>query len=172
LIPFKKLEPIRIFLFDVDGVLTDGRFILDNNGVESKNFSIRDGLGLKWLASFGYEVGLVTGRSSEVVRIRAEELGLAPVFQGVTDKLGRVGSYLADRGLDLDQVAFAGDDLVDMPVMRRCGFRMAPSDAVPEIRALADYVSPLKGGLGAARDMVDQVLKGLGLWPEILARYA
>ncbi|MEW6262657.1 MAG: HAD-IIIA family hydrolase [Thermodesulfobacteriota bacterium] len=167
----ERLKPLKLVIFDVDGVLTDGRIVLDDAGLESKFFHVRDGHGLKLLMRAGLEVCFLTGRSSRVVEHRARDLGVRLVFQGSKNKLEPYGRLLDQLSLTESETAFAGDDLVDLPVMRRAGLALAPADAVEEVKAAAHFVSRYPGGQGAAREMVEFILKGLGRWEEIMARY-
>ncbi|MFH1092309.1 MAG: HAD-IIIA family hydrolase [Pseudomonadota bacterium] len=166
-----RLAPIKLIIFDVDGVLTDGRIVIDDNGLESKFFNVRDGHGLKLLLRAGLEVAFMTGRQSRVVEHRANELGVKMVYQGVKKKLEIYEAILARTSLTDSETAFAGDDLVDLPVMRRVGLALAPADAIDEVKAVAHFVSRLSGGRGAAREMVEFILKGQGKWEEVTARY-
>ena len=167
-----RLDSIRLVGFDVDGVLTDGRIILDDEGRESKNFHARDGLGLAILLKAGLEVALVTGRSSRLLEIRARELGLTEVYQKVNDKWAVFKEILRKKNLEPNEAAFAGDDLIDIPVMARVGLALAPADAVPEVLAIAHFVAPAPGGRGAARQMAEFILKGQGRWDEVLRSYS
>ncbi|MEW5721588.1 MAG: HAD hydrolase family protein [Thermodesulfobacteriota bacterium] len=166
-----RVAPIRLVIFDVDGVLTDGRIVLDDEGRELKFFDVRDGQGLRLLKGAGLEAAFLTGRRSRVVELRARDLGVSLVWQGVPDKLEVYEALLVERSLTDEQVAFAGDDLVDLPVMRRVGLALAPADAAEEIKAAAHFVSNRAGGRGAVRDMVEYILKGQGRWEEVTAPY-
>ncbi len=168
---YKRLKNIKLLLLDVDGVMTDGRIIFDSNGIESKFFNVKDGHGIKLLQRAGVEVGIVSGRSSQVVANRAAELGITRVFQGSLDKLSVYRQILADTGLADDQVAFMGDDIIDIPVMRRVGFAAAPADAVEEVLPHAHFVARNRGGWGAVRELCDLILKGQGAWETVTARY-
>jgi 3-deoxy-D-manno-octulosonate 8-phosphate phosphatase (KDO 8-P phosphatase) len=165
------LAAIKLVGFDVDGVLTDGRIIIDDQGRETKNFYSRDGLGLKILKSLGLEVALITGRESRLLEIRARELGLTEIHQGVRDKWAVLEKVLKKNGLAPREAAFAGDDLVDLPVLAKVGLALAPADAVPEVLAAAHFVAAAPGGRGAARQMVEFILKGQGRWEEALRPY-
>ncbi|MCL2028834.1 MAG: HAD hydrolase family protein [Deltaproteobacteria bacterium] len=164
-------ELIKLVGFDVDGVLTDGRIIVDDEGRESKNFHCRDGLGLKMLLRMGLEVALITGRASRLLEIRARELGLVEVHQKVDDKWAVFEEILKRKDLRPSQAAFAGDDLIDLPVLTRVGLALAPADAVPEVLAAAHFVAPAPGGRGAVRQMAEFILKGQGRWDEALRSY-
>jgi len=165
------LSAIKLVGFDVDGVLTDGRIIIDDEGRESKNFHSRDGLGLKILLKAGLEAVLVTGRASRLLEIRARSLGLTEIYQGVEDKWVVFEEVLKKKGLGPQEAAFAGDDLIDLPVMTRVGLALAPADAVPDVLAAAHFVAPARGGRGAVRQMIEFLLKGQGRWDEVLRSY-
>ncbi len=167
----EKLKDIRLLLLDVDGVMTDGRIIYDGNGLETKCFNVKDGHGIKMLQRYGIEIGIITGRTSVVVDIRARELGIELVYQGALKKLDSYDDVKQKTGLTDNQIAYMGDDIVDIPVMRRAGFSAAPPDSLPEVLAVADYVSSCGGGRGAVREICDLILKGRGVWNEIVKRY-
>lgn len=167
----EKLADIRLLLLDVDGVMTDGRIIYDGNGLETKFFNVKDGHGIKMLQRHGVEVGIITGRTSVVVDIRAKELGIALVYQGSLKKLESYNDVKLKTGLTDKQIAYMGDDVVDVPVMRRAGFSAAPPDSLPDVLAVADYVSSRGGGRGAVREVCDLILKGRGVWNEVVERY-
>jgi len=168
----EKCASIRLILTDVDGVLTDGRVIIDNQGVESKQFHIRDGQGIRLWQQSGGRCGIVTGRSSQVVKLRAAELDIDIVRQGAGDKLAVVGSICDELELDLSQVCFVGDDLSDWPVIKAVGFGVAVADAADELRQDADYVTSRNGGSGAIRELVEVLLKNTGRWESVLRKYA
>src|SRR5512133_2228609 len=128
-----RLKKIKLLILDVDGVMTDGRIIFDSNGVESKFFNVKDGHGIKMLQRSGIEVGIISGRESAVVTNRAAELGIGIVYQKSLDKLTPFRKVLTDTGLSADQVAFIGDDLIDIPVLKLVGFAAAPVDACAEV---------------------------------------
>jgi len=167
----EKLEKIKLLLLDVDGVMTDGRIIYDANGLESKFFNVKDGHGIKMLQRYGLEIGIITGRTSVVVDFRARELGIELVYQGALKKLESYEDIKLRTGLSDHQIAFMGDDVIDVPVLRRVGFSAAPADALPEVAALVDYVAKNGGGRGAVREICDLILKGRGLWGEMVERY-
>ena len=166
-----RLNDIRLLLLDVDGVMTDGGIIYDANGLETKVFNVKDGHGIKMLQRCGIEVGIITGRTSIVVEIRAKELGIELVYQGVLKKLDSYDEIKQKRGLSDSQIAYIGDDVIDVPVMRRVAFAAAPSDGLAEARNVAHYVSLCGGGRGAVREVCDLILKGRGLWGEVENRY-
>jgi len=167
----EKLKKIRLMVFDVDGVLTDGKITFGSGGLEIKSFHVRDGHGIKIAKRFGLEVALVTGRTSEVVVRRAEDLGITRVYQGVWDKKPVLAELLDCLNLRPEQVAVVGDDVVDIPLLRRAGVGVAVADAAAEVRMAADYVTKQRGGHGAAREMIEVVLKAQGKWDDALARY-
>jgi 3-deoxy-D-manno-octulosonate 8-phosphate phosphatase (KDO 8-P phosphatase) len=166
-----RLGKIRLLLLDVDGVLTDGRIVFDGNGIETKAFDVKDGHGLKLLQRVGIRVGLITGRQSEVTRHRAEELAIDIVHQGAKNKLIPYRQILAELGLLDEQVAYMGDDVIDLPVLRRVGFAATVADACEEVKPYVHYVTRRAGGRGAVREVCDMVLKGSGRWREATARY-
>jgi 3-deoxy-D-manno-octulosonate 8-phosphate phosphatase (KDO 8-P phosphatase) len=166
-----RLKDIRLLLLDVDGVMTDGGIIYDSNGVETKVFNVKDGHGIKMLQRYGIEVGIITGRTSKVVDIRARELGIELVYQGALKKLESYIDVKLKTGFIDSQIAYIGDDVIDVPVMRRVVFAAAPADALPEARKVAHYVTFCPGGSGAVREVCDLVLKGRGLWDEVASRY-
>ncbi len=166
-----RLKKIKMLLLDVDGVMTDGRIIFDSNGIESKFFNVKDGHGIKMLQRAGIEVGIISGRQSQVVANRAAELGIERVFLKALDKLVPYLTILADTGLADDEVAFIGDDLIDIPVLRRVGFAAAPADAIAEVFPFVHLVTKNRGGWGAVREISDLLLKSQGRWEELTARY-
>lgn len=167
----QKLKDIRLLLLDVDGVMTDGGIVYDGNGLETKVFNVKDGHGIKMLQRHGIEVGIITGRTSIVVDIRARELGIDLVYQGALKKLDSYLDVKLKTGLDDSQIAYVGDDVIDVPVMRRVAFAAAPSDGLSEAKNAADYVTSCAGGRGAVREVCDLILKGRGLWDEVVTRY-
>ena len=168
----RRLARVQLLLLDVDGVLTDGGVTWNNEGVEQKTFNIRDGLGLRLWQRAGCRAGIVTGRSSRIVQLRAEELGIGIVRQGVEDKLAVAAAIVAECGLSWEQTAFIGDDLPDLPVVMRCGIGAAVADACPELVAAADVVTRRPGGRGAVRELIERLLAARGGWAPIVDRYA
>jgi 3-deoxy-D-manno-octulosonate 8-phosphate phosphatase (KDO 8-P phosphatase) len=162
---------IKLLLFDVDGVLTDGSIIVHGDGTESKQFNIRDGAGLVWAQKAGLLVGLLSARLADATFVRASQLGISIVVQGAANKLIGYEQILADHGLTDDQVGYMGDDLQDLPVLRRAGFSAAPADAAPEVRAAVQWVSASGGGRGAARECIEHVLRAQGLWRTAVSDY-
>ncbi|MBN1613703.1 MAG: HAD hydrolase family protein [Deltaproteobacteria bacterium] len=167
----KKIEAIRLFILDVDGVLTDGRIIMDDDGREIKHFDVRDGHGLKLLKRYGIEAVILSGRKSAVVEHRARDLGIEEVHQGIWNKVEVSESILKNRNLQYDQIAFMGDDIVDIPLLRRVGFSVAVADAAEEVKRIVDYVTQKKGGRGAVREVCEVILLAQDKWADVAARY-
>jgi 2-dehydro-3-deoxyphosphooctonate aldolase (KDO 8-P synthase) len=167
----ERLKKICLIIFDVDGVLTDGRITFAGSETEIKSFDVRDGHGIKIAKRCGLESALVTGRTSEVVSRRAAELGITYVFQNVWDKKPVLAQLLKDLHLDADQVAVVGDDVVDIPMLRRAGVGFTVPDAPDEVRSVSDYVTRHRGGYGAAREVVEMILRAQGKWKDALTRY-
>ncbi len=168
----RRLARVQLLLLDVDGVLTNGGVTWSNQGIESKTFHIRDGLGLKLWQRTGCRVGIVTGRASHVVQLRATELGIGIVRQGVEDKLAATTAILAETGVTWEETAFIGDDLPDLSVIAKCGVGIAVADACAEVRSAAAFVTHLAGGQGAVREVIERLLRARGSWDSIVARYA
>lgn len=166
-----RADRIELLLLDVDGVLTDGGVVYADDAAEIKRFHVRDGSGLKFWREAGKRAAIVSGRSSPTVDRRATELGIAPVFQGRSDKLPAFEAILAATGLRPDQVCAVGDDLPDLPVMLRAGLAVAVADACPEVRAAAHYVTSTAGGRGAVREAVEWLMRAQGLWAGVVAKY-
>jgi len=162
---------VRIALFDVDGVLTDGRVILGDDGHEYKAFHTRDGHGLRMLREHGIEVGVITGRSSLVVSRRMEELGVRNLMQGRRDKGVACAEMLAQLGIDAGAAAYVADDDVDVPALRTVGFAVAVADASPLARAHAHWVTTAAGGRGAAREVAEGLLAAQGRLEDARARW-
>ncbi|MCE9566875.1 MAG: HAD-IIIA family hydrolase [Planctomycetes bacterium] len=168
----ERAAKIELLLLDVDGVLTDGSIVYTDAGAEIKRFHVRDGSGLKLWQNSGKRAAIVSGRSSKAVERRAAELGIAPVLQGRHEKLPAFEAVLAETGLRPEQVCAIGDDLPDVPVLKRVGLAIAVADACPELRAIAHYVTAVPGGHGAVRDAIEWLLKLQGVWDEVVGRFA
>ena len=166
-----KAARVRLFLSDVDGVLTDGGIYFDAAGLETKRFHVRDGHGIKMLQRGGVQVGFVTGRTSEVVEIRARELGVGIVRQGAYDKVAAWREILAATGIPAEETAYVGDDVVDLPLLRAVGFSAAPRDAEACVLDAVDYASSRAGGNGAVREIIEFLLRANGKWDEVAAKY-
>ena len=167
----ERCEPIELVLADVDGVLTDGQVIYNNQGIETKQFHIRDGLGIKLWHKAGYKFGLVTQRSSQIVKLRAAELNVTIVRQGTQDKLTTLKEVLAELGLSAAQACYIGDDLPDLPVIRAVGLGVAVADACEEVRRAAHFVTSLRGGQGAVRETLERILKAQRRWDDVIHPY-
>jgi 3-deoxy-D-manno-octulosonate 8-phosphate phosphatase (KDO 8-P phosphatase) len=167
----QRAAAVRLILLDVDGVLTDGRIIYDSLGRESKRFHVRDGHRIKLARRCGLTFGIITGRSSPVVDQRARELDITIVEQGAREKLPVFEKVLAASGVEPTQVAYMGDDIVDLPLLTRVGFAATVADAAPEAVAHAHFVSRFAGGRGAVCEMVELILKAQGMWETILQGY-
>ncbi len=164
-------EDIQAVITDVDGVLTDGRITLASDGSEIKRFHVWDGSGIKYLVRGGIAVAFLTGRTSTVVDARAAELGVEHVRQGAKFKVPAYDELLADLGLTDDDVCYIGDDLPDLPVLRRAGVGVAVANARPELLEAADHVTQTAGGKGALRELAETILKAQGKWADIMSRY-
>lgn len=167
----EKAARIRLLIFDVDGVLTDGSLFLGDDGQEYKAFHSRDGHGIKMLLSHGMEVAIITGRTSEVVKHRMANLGVKRLYQGQHDKTVAFLELLAEMDLTADQVAYVGDDVVDLPVMRQVGLAIAVQDAHPLVKKHAHWQTPSGGGRGAGRDVCEMLLEAMGKLDEEMAKY-
>ncbi|MBF0445587.1 MAG: HAD-IIIA family hydrolase [Magnetococcales bacterium] len=157
---------------DVDGVLTDGGIFFDNEGIETKRFSVRDGLGIRLLLDSGIKVGLITARKSAVVQKRAQELSLSFVHQGVKNKWPCLKAELDKEQITPLHCAFMGDDLLDLAILTKVGLATAPEDAAQEVLERVDWVAAKPGGRGAVRDLAEMILKSQGNWAEIVSRLA
>lgn len=163
---------ISLLLLDVDGVLTDGSVLYADDGAELKRFHVRDGSGLKFWRDLGNRAAIVSGRTSSAVDRRAKELGIAPVLQGRSEKLAALDEVLTALDLRPEQVCAIGDDLPDLPVLKRVGLAVAVADACPEVRVAAHHVTAAPGGRGAVRDAIEWLLKLRGQWDTVLANYS
>lgn len=166
-----SLESVRAVICDVDGVLTDGGIEIADDGLETKRFHVWDGTGIKYLLRSGIQVAFLTGRTSRAVEHRARELGVAHVRQGAKDKLPAYQELLAALGVSDAETCYIGDDLMDLPPMRRAGYAVAVGDARDEVRAAAHYVTHAPGGRGAVRELAERLLKAQGKWADIMRRY-
>jgi 3-deoxy-D-manno-octulosonate 8-phosphate phosphatase (KDO 8-P phosphatase) len=165
------LTQIQLLALDVDGVLTDGALVFNSDGSESKFFSALDGHGLRMWQRAGLKVALISGRESAPTQLRAEQLGIEYVFQDCHYKLPVIEELLVQLDLAPEKVAYIGDDLPDLPVMRYVGFAVAVANAVDEVKRQADYVTARPGGGGAVREVIEYILKGTDKWPKLMERY-
>jgi len=166
-----RAKKIKIIILDVDGVMTDGRIIYSSNGEEIKEFDVRDGHGIKLAKRAGLDIAIITGRSSEIIERRAQELGIEKIYQKALNKIDAFNDILQLGGYSEEEVAYAGDDLPDIPVMRRVGLSIAVNDAVDDVAEIAHMVTDNCGGHGAVREIVDFILKVQGRWDSIMERY-
>jgi len=156
---------------DVDGVLTDGRIVYSDRGEEIKAFHVRDGTGIKLWLGQGKPAALLTGRKSPIVERRGAELGISAIVQGADDKQAAFEALLRDHGVTAAQTAYVGDDLPDVPVLLRSGLAAAVTEACPEVRAAAHYITQTPGGRGAVREVIELILRHQGRWQDIVAAY-
>jgi 3-deoxy-D-manno-octulosonate 8-phosphate phosphatase (KDO 8-P phosphatase) len=167
----QRCQNIHLILSDVDGVLTDGRIIINNEGIETKRFHVRDGMGIRLWQKAGCRFGLITLRSSQIVQLRVAELGIDIIRQGIENKLFALGQILAELGLTPAQTCYIGDDLPDLSVMRTVGLGVAVADACEELRKAAHYVTAAPGGAGAVRETVELILKAQRRWDDLIQAY-
>ncbi|MBO1519262.1 3-deoxy-manno-octulosonate-8-phosphatase KdsC [Oceanisphaera sp. DM8] len=160
---WRNLARVKLLICDVDGVLSDGNIYLGNQGEEYKTFNTKDGFGIKALQNANITVAIITGRHSNIVAERMQSLGVQHVYQGQSDKMQAYQTLLNDLTLTPEQVAYIGDDVVDLPVMQDCALGVAVADAHPQVRQQADYVTRLKGGRGAVRELCDLILEAQGV---------
>jgi len=166
-----RARNILLLLLDVDGVLTDGRIGFDGAGQEVKFFDVKDGQGIQFLRSAGIEVGILSSRASRPVRKRARDLGIHLVREGVKDKGGELAVIRREKNLRGDEIAYVGDDWVDLPVFRQVGLAVAVADSIPELKKKAHYVTHAAGGRGAVREVCEVILKAQGKWKRITEKY-
>ena len=164
----EKAKKIKAIIFDVDGVLTDGGIIYDNAGMEYKRFNVKDGQIIKYLRKYNILTGVITGRDSQVVRNRCDELKIDFHFHGVEKKLEVFERVLADYNLKASEVAYVGDDINDLPILSRCGLSATPADGHKAVRAYADFVTETAGGQGVLRELADAVLDSQGIYEKII----
>ena len=168
---FDRAKPIKLIAFDVDGVLTDGTLFIGDDGQEYKAFHSQDGHGMKMLKATGVELAIITGRTSQVVGLRARNLGIQHLYQGVENKLEAFHHLLQTLGIEPGAAAFMGDDVVDLPVMLRCGLAICVPAAPPLVREHAHYITKLHGGQGAVREVCDLIMQAQGTFGHQMAHY-
>ena len=166
-----RAKSVQLLLLDVDGVLTDGSLTYGTGGSECKSFNTQDGLGIRLLQESGVEVGIITARTSEAVTRRAQDLHIRHIYQGKSDKLIIFEEILKETGLRPPQVAYMGDDWLDLPILNRVGFATAPANAVPEIRQRVHYTAERSGGRGAVREICDLLLEAQGQLDRMRAKF-
>lgn len=167
----ERLKRIRLLLLDVDGVLTNGAIIYNDDGQEVKSFHARDGLGLRMLMNAGIQIGIITGRRAPALIHRCNNLGIDLIFDNVEDKSAALTAITEKLGMDAAEIAFIGDDLPDLPILKRVGLSAAVADACREVKASAHIVTLTQGGRGAVRELSEAILKAKGLWHDIVAHY-
>ena len=167
----ERARKTRLLIMDVDGVLTDGRILQDCHGHELKVFDVKDGHGIVMAHRAKLRTGLISGRESETITRRAAELGIELVFQKTWNKLEVYEKILMDTALTPDEVAYIGDDLVDIPLLRRVGLAVAVADAVDEVKAVSHVITQRPGGQGAVREVIELILRAQGHWDTLLERY-
>ncbi len=167
----KGLEHIEVLLLDVDGVLTDGSIIYNDNASETKVFNSKDGLGIRLLLDAGIQVGIISGRRSNALKHRCQNLGIVHVFEAVSNKADELNNILKQIKKTAEQAAFIGDDLPDLKLMKKVGFSVAVANAHEILREQADMVTSAKGGEGAVRETCEAILKAKGLWEKTLERF-
>jgi len=164
----KDFSKIKLLIIDNDGVFTDGRIIYDNNQIESKNFSAKDGLGIRLLQQAGIQLAIITGRTSKLLEKRCADLNITLLFQKVRNKLKKAEELLYELNLEWENVAYLGDDWNDFPVMRHCAITAAPADAFPAFQEKVDFVLTRKGGKGAVREFIELILNEQGILHETI----
>ena len=165
------IPPIKLLVLDVDGVMTDGRIIVDDEGRESKNFHVHDGSAVWLLRKAGIETAIISGRQAACVDVRARDLRIRFCRQGVADKIAAFDEIRREYGLEPRDCAFMGDDVLDVPLLRKVGLAAAPADARPEAKAAAALVTEARGGQGAVRELAEAILRGRGLWETLLREH-
>ncbi len=167
----EKMKTIRLLVLDVDGVMTDGKIIMNDMGREIKNFDVKDGHGIKILMRCGIDVILLTGRRSAVVEHRAKDIGIEEVYQGIYNKLEKFEEILQNKSFNYENIAFVGDDIVDIPLLKRVGFSVAVADAIEDVKKCVDYITKKAGGDGAVREVCELILQAQGKWIDVAKRY-
>jgi 3-deoxy-D-manno-octulosonate 8-phosphate phosphatase (KDO 8-P phosphatase) len=166
-----RASRIKLILFDVDGVLTDGRVVVHSDGTESKSFGIRDGIAMVWAQRAGLKIGFLSARTSATTPHRAAQLGVSLVHHGVTSKIATYEQILREQAASDEEVAYMGDDIVDLAVLGRVGLSTAPADAVEEVRHRVHWVSACRGGDGAARQLIEVIMRAQNKWDGVVAAY-
>ncbi|MEL7498552.1 MAG: HAD hydrolase family protein [Planctomycetota bacterium] len=168
----ERIQPIRLILSDVDGVLTDGSITFDNQGIESKTFHVRDGLGIKLWQRAGHQFGIITARSSHIVKVRMNELGVETVRQGSQNKLSVAMKLAEEFQLELSEICYIGDDLTDLGLLQHVGLAATVADGVDEVKSIAHVTTRATGGQGAIRELVETILKAQNRWSEVIESYS
>ncbi len=166
-----KLKDIKLIVLDVDGTMTDGKITYDNNGLEYKSFDVKDGMAIGQAIKYGIKVAIITGRKSKIVEKRGKELGITDVYQGISNKIAILDELLEKYGYTYDNVAYMGDDINDIPPMMRVGYVGVPLDACKDIEVFSHFKSRYRGGVGAVREFIEEILKANGIWDKIIEEY-
>ena len=167
----QRMQSIKLILSDVDGVLTDGGITFDNQGIESKTFHVRDGLGIKLWQRAGHQFGIITARTSHIVKVRMSELGVEVVRQGSSDKWSVAEQVLSELGLTPEETCYIGDDLSDLSVLTKVGLACTVADGVAEVKSACQLVLKTPGGKGAMRELIETILKSQKRWDEVFRSY-
>ena len=165
------LNNVKMVIIDVDGVLTDGKIILDANGIESKAFYVQDGTAITYLHRAGIKTAIISGRESKVVELRAKELCMGDVYLGIHNKLEAYEKILKKHRIKDNEICYIGDDFIDLPILRKVGFSVAVPNAPSEVKETVSYVTNAHGGYGAIREVTEKILKSQGKWDTIILRY-
>jgi len=167
----ERAKKIKLLILDVDGVLTDGKLIIGPSGELCKTFHVHDGLGIALSKSFGLKTAIITGRKSKMVEFRVNELKIDALYQGQGNKVEALAKLQKEFNVNLDEIAYVGDDLIDLPVMSKVGLACAVPNAVSEVKANAQYITEAHGGHGAVRQVIEMILKAQGFWDQIISAY-
>ena len=165
------MNNVKMVIMDVDGVLTDGKIILDANGTESKAFYVQDGSAITYLHRAGIKTAIISGRASKVVELRAKELCIEDVYLGIHKKLDAYEQILKKYKIKDSEICYIGDDLIDLPILRKVGFSVAVPNAPSEVKEEVSYITDASGGYGAVREVTEKILKSQGKWNTIISRY-
>jgi len=160
----EKLHIIKNFVFDIDGVFTNGLIMIDSSGNESRTFNTKDGIAIKHAIENGYNIAIISGANNEGIRLRLKNLGVINILLGSNNKLKDLKKYIKSNKLSSEETVYMGDDMPDINPMSYVGLKTCPFDAIPEVRSISDYVSPKKGGEGCVRDIIEQTLKVQNNW--------
>ena len=166
----QKIKKIKLLILDVDGVLTDGKIIVDTEGREIKVFDVQDGYGIVFFQKAGFKTAILTARNSKAVTVRAKDLKIHKVYQGAYPKIDGYKKLLKHFKVKDDEACFVADDLTDLAVLKKVGFAVAVANATPEVKRVADYVTKKQGGAGAAREVIELILKSQGKWKSVLEK--
>lgn len=166
-----RMQSIELILSDVDGVMTNGGITYDNQGIETKTFHVRDGMGIKLWQKTGHRFGVITARSSHIVKLRMDELGVDFIRQGTEQKLAAAQQIIGELNLEIQNVCYIGDDLTDVGLMKSVGLSASVADATDDVKKVADYVTKSAGGKGAIRELIEMILKSQKRWNELLQGY-